>query len=985
MNQHRNIVPNLSLVAVALAQAFAGSAYAQQVPAVDANTVIVTGIRASAQSSVAIKRNTMEVVDSITAEDIGKLPDSNVGETMTRIPGVQAYRFGGEASAPWGGFGSGVTIRGLGYTAFQTNGRQYFSAGGREFNVEAAVPGMVAGIDVYKNPSAEHIEGGIGGLVNVRTRKPSEFRKLTASLGVNYRQNDLAKKAEPELNGLIANSFDLGGGSRIGVMAAATYQRSTVRNDNDPANRGPNFKRAIRADSAEYATLAAKNTSNANNAPMSAYVGRSDVTFLQNVGATGSQTPDMTGLTAEQQSNVLLGTSLTNNVFEEVIMRTRKGLNLAADYRVDNTLRFYTEANYYYFQYHQNYRGLNSNDGANVQNLQTTAFNYDEALANRNSNGGANNQILNRRILGGTFLDSTVTTVGGDEHTPWWTAIGAFGAEWTPTPGLSLKGDFNYIKSDKRSDNRSIRLDSAAGLSWQTTRVADGAPQYLNFSGPSLSDPKNFVFKDYNNGQHYHNTDNGFAMALSGTYDLDGFFNKLRFGGRYAYQRDMYQNYGVSTWLTTDKKDVNATRSNATSAATLAGNLETAPANFMRGEAGYSGGYLVYTPDALLGDKVRTAFPGFGLPAEGNMPEIQPNRTIFGEHDSALYLVGDFSAFDERLKGNVGVRYVQTRTKAMARATDLRAGAAAATWVDVAKTNDYNNVLPTFNMTYELKPDTLVRLGYGRGMTRPGLGDLNPAIGVNTSNGTASIGNTKLKPLVADSFDISLEHYFNKTNYASLALFDKEIKDFPNSILSCEALDNVGPYSGVIDNGCTGGLYAVSKKVNSEKGYARGFEIAGQYFFDSSFGMLKNFGVSGSYSFVKTDNPINFGTAAAPVIVHTLQPFVSKNNYTLAAMYEDNKLSGRLTYTWRSPSVLFGVDPYPIWSRYIKAYGMLDASVNYKIADNLTLRFTGQNLTNQAGNRGVGVPGATETQMEFQHFYNGRIYSLGLNYTFGNL
>ncbi|GAA5015323.1 hypothetical protein GCM10025794_03540 [Massilia kyonggiensis] len=237
MKQNRNIGPRMSVVAVALTQAFAGSAYAQKVEPVEANTVVVTGIRASAQSSVSIKRNTMEVVDSITAEDIGKLPDTNVGETLSRVPGVQAYRFGGEAAAPWGGFGSGMTIRGLGYTAFQTNGRQYFSAGGREFNVEAAVPGMVAGIDVYKNPSAEHIEGGIGGLVNVRTRKPSDFRKLTASLAVNYRQNDLAKKADPEVFGLLANSFDLGGGSRIGLMAAATYQKSTVRNDNDPATR----------------------------------------------------------------------------------------------------------------------------------------------------------------------------------------------------------------------------------------------------------------------------------------------------------------------------------------------------------------------------------------------------------------------------------------------------------------------------------------------------------------------------------------------------------------------------------------------------------------------------------------------------------------------------------------------------------------------------------------------------------------------------
>jgi len=376
MNKQVKHSLQISAMALAVAQGLfvAPCALAQD------NTVVVTGIRASARSSVAIKRDTMEVVDSITAEDIGKLPDLNVAETLTRVPGVQGYRYGGEGASPVGA-GSGLTIRGLSnQTASQINGRSFNTAGGREFNIESAIPGMIAGVDVYKNPSAEHIEGGIGGLVNIRNRNPSDFKGPTVAASISVRNNDLAKKTDPELFIMGANRFDLGGGSRIGVMGAAVYQKSTGRSDNNPANRGGSLRRAIRGDSAEYATEAAKNTSNSPFRPMSAYVGRSDVSFLES---------DLSKLTPAQAGDVLSATGVTSNVFQETIMRERKGLNLAADYRVSNTLRFYGEANYLYYLYHQNYRGLNSVDGANVQNLQTTPFNYTESLANRNINGGS--------------------------------------------------------------------------------------------------------------------------------------------------------------------------------------------------------------------------------------------------------------------------------------------------------------------------------------------------------------------------------------------------------------------------------------------------------------------------------------------------------------------------------------------------------------------------------------------------------------------
>ncbi|WP_052019408.1 TonB-dependent receptor [Asticcacaulis sp. YBE204] len=946
--------------------------------------VVVTGIRASARSSLAIKKNSQEIVDSITAEDIGKLPDPNVSETLTRIPGVQGYRYGGEGASPVGA-GSGITIRGLsGQTASQINSRVFFTAGSREFNIESAIPGMVAGIDVYKNPSAEHIEGGIGGLVNVRTRNPSDFKGKTFSFGVTAKYNDLAQKTEPEIFGLAANRFDLANGGRIGVMLAGVYQKSVGRSDNNPANGGPNFKRMIRADSAEYSTLAAANTSNSFAQARSEYVGRSDVWLLANVTANNN-VPVTTGLTSAQISNIIVAPALTSNVFQETIIRERKGLNFAADYRVNDSLRFYTEFNYLYYLYNQNYRGLNSVDGGNVQNVQTAAFNYDEALANRNINGGTNDVLASQRLVSGQFLRSTVNTIGGDEHRPYETWTAAAGVEWSPSEKLDLKADFAYIKSDQTQDNRSVNLDSAAGLTWTVGRVADGEPHQLTFSGPSLSDPTNFVLRDYANGTNQVWDDKGYAVALSGVYHVgDGYLKRVKFGTRYAYQESLYKSFSFTGRnLTTDGLARTANFSNALSAAAYADMLERAPSNFMGGEAGYAGGYVVFSPNALLGNQVRQRFPNAGILAEGSYAESLTARRYIDENTLAAYVVAEFADPSDRLRGNIGVRYVKTEGNAIAKVTDTTT--TPATIRDVTRGTSYDNVLPSLNLSYDLTGDNdfLLRFGYGRGMTRAGLADLNPSITVNQTGGTATQGNPDLKPQIADSIDVSLERYFSGTNYLSLALFNKNIDGFFTGITTCQTVATAPAYTGTIANSCTGGQYLVTRNVNSQKGYVRGLELAGQYFFDKMDSAWRNVGVSGSYTYVDTSNPVNFGTAAAPVIVDTQQPMQSQHNYTLAAMYDDSKLSARLVYTWRSESILFNAIANPIDGRMIQAYGILDASVNYELSDLVTISFNASNLTDQGLNRFVGEPGDFETGIERQHFKNGRNYAISLRYKFG--
>ena len=987
MKSNLRMVLRLSGAALAVSQAFTPLAMAQA-KADESAVVVVTGIRASARSAVAIKKDTMEIMDAVTAEDIGKLPDTNLAEVLARIPGVQGYRFGGEGSSPFGQ-GSGLTIRGLvGLTASHLNGRTFATAGSREFNLEGANPAMIAGVDVYKNPSAEHIEGAIGGLMNVKTRNPSDFKGLTGGFAVNAKYNDFAKKTDPEYFGMLANRWDLGGGQRLGVMVGGTYTKSTNRNDNNPAGgRNPTYRRVIPATSAEYATLAAANTANNPNQALSANIGRADMSLLVPVNnrptssTVGPNMPNLDGLSAAQIENVVSAPTLFNNVFQETIMRERKGLNLAADYRVSPALRFYADVNYVSFLYHQHYRGLNqSNSNGNVQNLQTTPYAMTEGLANRNFNGGSDDVLTSKRIVSGTFLNQTVSTLGGIERSPYETTVGAVGADWNPSSDLSLRLDYSYTKSQRKKDNRSVSMDSAPGLAWSLNRVADGSPHQLTFSGPDLSNPSNFVFNQYGNGDNTLWDDDGRALALSGAWSTDlGIFNRIKFGTRIASQGSEIRQYGFGGKnLTTDGLGRNI--GNQIVVGTKAGTWELAPSNFMQGLTGYNGGYVVYAPTAIWNNQVNAAFPNAGI---GNAPytERLNDRKRIDEDTYAAYVSGDFAAFDDRLRGNVGVRAVRTENAATGRVLDRTV--TPNTMVDRTVATSYNNYLPSLNMSYDLDKDFMLRFGYGKGLTRAAPGDLDTNISVDLARGTGNMGNPNLRPQTANSYDLSLERYFTATNYVALGIFRKDIKGFFNNVIECATVPNVPAYSGKEATNCTGGQYEINRRVNSDDGFVKGFELSGQWFFDSNYGLLKNFGVSGSYSYIDTSIPVNTNTVAAPRLVDVGMPFVSKNSSSLQVMYEDKKLSARLAYTYRSDHVLFGVGANPIDNRNIRGYGMLSAAVNYKIDDNMSLSFNANNLTDVSPSRDLGEPGRP-SGLEYQHFANGRVFTLGLRYTFGN-
>ncbi|EGD16930.1 TonB-dependent receptor [Xanthomonas hortorum ATCC 19865] len=218
----------ISVATLLSAQAYAQDATTTAAPAQDPttqqlDTVQVTGTRSSVTKAQLVKQNAEQIVDSIVAEDIGKLPDNNVAEALQRISGIQITRNYGE--------GSSIAIRGLTQVRTELNGRDIFTANdGRGLSFEDVSAELLGGVNVYKNPSADMIEGGLGGTVDLRTRLPFDYdgRKIAGS--VQYNHYDLADDGKPAFSGLFSDRWQTGIGE-IGLLVNYSQQKSPFRQD----------------------------------------------------------------------------------------------------------------------------------------------------------------------------------------------------------------------------------------------------------------------------------------------------------------------------------------------------------------------------------------------------------------------------------------------------------------------------------------------------------------------------------------------------------------------------------------------------------------------------------------------------------------------------------------------------------------------------------------------------------------------------------
>jgi iron complex outermembrane receptor protein len=213
-----------SLAALALSPAHAQDAAVA--PAAD-DAIVVTGIRASLERAADIKREADQVMDVITAEDVGKLPDANVAEALQRVTGVQITRVFGE--------GQSVSVRGLQQVRVEVDGRTLLGWSarlsppendqlGRSSGLDSVPSSLFGRLEVRKSPLASNAEGGLGGTVNLVTPKPLSFKEPTISVRAQGVYSENSKKFEPAITGFATTKFADG---RIGVMIAGEYQKRT--------------------------------------------------------------------------------------------------------------------------------------------------------------------------------------------------------------------------------------------------------------------------------------------------------------------------------------------------------------------------------------------------------------------------------------------------------------------------------------------------------------------------------------------------------------------------------------------------------------------------------------------------------------------------------------------------------------------------------------------------------------------------------------
>lgn len=231
MTTMNRLMSGIAAVALLPALAIGAPALAQEsaTPADEPEEIVVSGIRGSLEKAAEVKRDAAQVLDVITAEDVGKLPDANVAEALQRVTGVQITRVFGEGQA--------VNIRGLQQVRVEVDGRTLLGWSarvsppendnlGRSSGLDSVPSSLFGRLEVRKSPLASQVEGGLGGTVNLVTPKPFDFKKTTLSLNVQGTYSDEADKFEPGVAGLFTTTLADG---KIGILLAAEYQKRTSK------------------------------------------------------------------------------------------------------------------------------------------------------------------------------------------------------------------------------------------------------------------------------------------------------------------------------------------------------------------------------------------------------------------------------------------------------------------------------------------------------------------------------------------------------------------------------------------------------------------------------------------------------------------------------------------------------------------------------------------------------------------------------------
>ncbi|WP_269532888.1 TonB-dependent receptor [Chitinimonas sp. BJYL2] len=963
----------VSMTAVSL-----GSAHAADAAKPAEEGIVVTGLRASLQSALKAKRNEKGIVDVVKAEDIAKFPDTNLAESLQRVPGVVIDRDAGE--------GRNITVRGLGadfarvringIEALATTGGTDSSGGanrsrGFDFNVFASE--LFSSLTVRKSASADVEEGSLGATVDLQTMRPFDLKKgITASGSVKARYNDLVGKTDPRAAFLFANVNE---NRTFGVLLSAAYSErnlyeegfSTVRWDNGassggwcapvgvtPANPtnstattcGPAAQGVARLPASSAATDAYNLASSANN-------------FHPRLPRYGRLTHDQQrlGVTGSMQFKPRDGTLLNFDVLYAKLDATRQEDFLQAiSFSRTATQGGKPQTSVVATEYGPNgnllygkYNGVDIRSESRYDELSTTFTQPTLSLEQKLTD----NLRLNARIgrADSKFRNPVQTT--------------------TTLDALNVNGYSIDFRGDDRLPAISYPFDvtQAGGSLGLVTipQVATGT-QPTTITNTTASEIR-IRPQGANNRNSLFHADLDWdvrpgELAIKGGVD----FKKFEFD-TYEFRR-VNQNdtifappagttvAGLTTMITGFGKGLNLP--GGTPTAWVIPDLKAIAA-----------AYDIYCNCVKSGP---AGGPGdFSLSSTTNGNARGNNRAVT-ETDSSAYVMGEFETMlgNYPVKGNAGVRYVKTEQKATGY---LATGGGTAVTVE----NEYTDTLPSFNLSADLSDKLVLRLAAAKVMARPQLGNLNPG-GTISTTGTLSVtaGNPLLKPFRAKTLDTSLEWYFDRNAFLGVGLFHKNINTYIQTLRNTMSFKETGLPLSLLPSNFTGDeQFQVQAPINTEGGKLNGFEINYQQPFTFLPGKLKNMGTLLNYTQVKSKIAYQITPTSTTTITDDLLN-LSPKSWNATLYYDDGKLSARVSGAYRMGFLtrVPGQNNNDVEGKNSSVN--VDASVSYKINDQLEVTLEGVNLTNEANDQFISR--ARDSVVVYH--VTGREFLAGLRYKF---
>ena len=956
-------------------------AVAQEAPAdseVGGDEIIVTGIRASLAASADIKREAQGVVDAISAEDIGKFPDTNLAESLQRITGVSIDRSNGE--------GSLVTVRGFGpeFNLVTLNGRQMPTAligdGGsapssRSFDFANLASEGIASVEVYKSGRATIESGGIGSSINIRTPRPLDNPGMRGSLsvkGVYDSSRNNGDPITPEVSGIFSTTF---AEDRIGIMIAGSYQKR--KSSTNTANVG--WRDGYLGSENNWGSLAnPTRIENGVEVPDPRYpniTNRPGPDDVYQVPQNASY--DLNDINRERiNGQAVLQfrptdelTATVDYVYSRNTVETRNS-NVGVWFNHENTSSAWTDGPvagpiFYSELFSPPDPGCEAPSPAPPDNCQVGKdLSYSGALI---ENRAENNSL-------------------------------GFNLEWKGTDGVTFELDAHHSTAEVNPVNRfgsSMSLGNAVfGVQNQTINFENDLPviSYGMYPGidpldASLITPTGNAFRN----AFFRNRIN--QVQLRGQYDHDGgFLDSIDFGVSYVDSK-------VRSAFGTIQND--DTWGGAGPAADIPDDifkLVTLPDKFPGlAQSGMIESFYTFDFERLADLNEQNyqvcSNPATGAAQPGTCLAVFNTDRRISEKTLAPYLqvATVFDLFQNPAHFTAGIRYETTDISSAA----LVPVPVTTTWVGDNEFNvvfsgesdftrfkgSYDNWLPAIDFDISPMEDVKLRASYSHTITRPDYASMQGGRTIDTlfrvGGGTGAQGNPGLVPYKSKNIDLSAEWYYGRDSYLSVGYFHKDVSNFISSTrIDSSAFGLTTPVGGprwnaaiaAIGSGATVGQireyiienfpdtvtgniinaapgdplvnFEIATPVNSDQTASlNGWEFALQHsFWDTGFGVILN------YTIVNGDATYD-NTQPSSVAQFALTGLSDSAN--AVAFYDKNGLQARVAWNWRD-EFLAGTGPNPF---YTEEYWQIDASASYEFIPGFTGFVEAINLTGE-GRRG---------------------------------